>query len=62
MPKRKAKKAARKAEAQNKQDKSAPPVIRSTLHLVLAGRKAARHTPRSEKRAAQKLRRELEQD
>ncbi|MFD2609308.1 hypothetical protein ACFSR9_07650 [Deinococcus taklimakanensis] len=62
MPKRKAKKAARKADAQDKQDGAAPPVIRSTLHLVLAGRKAARHTPRNEKRAAQKLRRELEQD
>lgn len=38
------------------------PVIRSTLHLVLAGRKPARHTLRDEKRAAQKLRRALEEE
>ena len=38
------------------------PVIRSTLHLVLAGRKPARHRRRDEKRAAQKLRRDLNQD
>ncbi|WP_167757898.1 hypothetical protein [Deinococcus fonticola] len=36
------------------------PTIRSTLHQVLAGRKNAAHRPAHEKRAAQKLRRELE--
>lgn len=35
---------------------------RSNLHEVLAGRKTARHRPDSEKRVAQKLRRELEND
>lgn len=35
------------------------PATRSTLYLVMAGRKPARHRRRSEKRAAQKLRREL---
>lgn len=52
---------ARKKKTKRK-DQDAPPVIRSTLHLVLAGRKPARHRRRDEKRAAQKLRRDLDQD
>jgi len=52
---------ARKKKAKRK-DQDAPPVISSTLHLVLAGRKPARHRRRDEKRAAQKLRRDLDQD
>lgn len=38
----------------------ATPAIRSNLHQVLAGRKSGGHRPDREKRAAQKLRRELE--
>ena len=41
---------------------AAPTPARSTLHEVLRNRKTARHRRDSEKRAAQKLRRELEQD
>ena len=52
---------ARKKKAKPR-ELDAPPVLRSTLHLVLAGRKPARHRRRDEKRAAQKLRRDLEQD
>lgn len=37
------------------------PVIRSTLHQVLAGRKSGQHRPDSQKRAGQKLRREIEE-
>ncbi len=52
---------ARKKKAKPREPDT-PPVIRSTLHLVLAGRKPARHRRRDEKRAAQKLRRDLDQD
>lgn len=37
-------------------------VVRSNLHHVLAGRKAGQHRPASQKRAGQKLRRELEEN
>lgn len=39
-----------------------PTKPRSNLHEILRGRKAAKHKRGSEKRKAQKLRRELEQD
>ena len=49
---------ARKKKKTAKTDEK--PVIRSNLHQVLAGRKSGQHRPDREKRAAQKLRRELE--
>lgn len=50
----------RKKKTQNTEVKT-PPVIRSHLHAVLAGRKSGKHRPDREKRVGQKLRRELEE-
>lgn len=43
----------------NKKSKTSP--IRSTNHAVLAGRKNMAHTPRAEKRKAQKARKDMDQ-
>lgn len=49
----------RKKKPKAKDD--AKPALRSTLHQILATRKSGKHKPDSQKRTAQKLRREIEE-
>ncbi len=52
----------KRTATKKKQQEGQPLTVRRTLHPVLATRKSGQHQRDSEKRAAQKLRRTLEQD